>query len=276
MAKKYYTFKKYEESRKKTEKFLKALNRNNRKSWKRALNTKKRTRASAAKNTKKSTNKATTQKQTTGPLTFGDIIFALCIILLVVLFFLLWFEWGLWKAVCSTIILFLLIAQIQGDISNHAFDIWGYIFVAIIAIAAILCFALGFWKGLLVSVGICVFAFVLYMFWGEREQPMNTDAYNDDEEEGNDQYTQISYLKDLLEQFDKHKEIINSSDNPDAVKNSLDYLLDIMDEIMTFDEITLRQAGMTKSQMPEQKARVLELYDTMIEQAREMQNTRGE
>lgn len=77
----------------------------------------------------------------------------------------------------------------------------------------------------------------------------------------------VAYLRDLLENFERHKKIVNTSNDPEVVRDNLDRLLADMDEIMTYDEALLRKAGMTKEKMPEQKEKVLSLYDVMIRQA---------
>lgn len=283
MAKKYYTFKKYEENRKKTDRFLKKVHRKSVRDWKKASRQREAARNKRMRAYKREKDKRNAEKQkaynnanTATTFTFGDTMLALVALILFGLFFVFWFEFGFWKSVWTTIILFLFFSQIVDDISNRAFDLFSYVIIALFAATVIFCFVVGFWWGLLIGVGLCAVVFVLYLLFSSNDE-IDEETENNDiepEEQVEDRSEQIPYLQSLLTEFDRHKRIINTSDDPDAVKRSLDCLLGIMDEIMTFDEMLLRKAGMTKSQMPEHKARVLELYDTMIEQAREEQKNK--
>lgn len=80
---------------------------------------------------------------------------------------------------------------------------------------------------------------------------------------------QIKYFESLLPQIDECKEIINNSSDAQAVKDNLDKLLTIMDEIIDAPEELLNKAGMTNRTMQQQKENVLNNYDILINQADE-------
>lgn len=80
---------------------------------------------------------------------------------------------------------------------------------------------------------------------------------------------QIKYFESLLPQIDECKEIINNSSDSKAVKENLDKLLTIMDEIIDAPEDLLNKAGMTNRTMQQQKENVLNNYDILIKQAEE-------
>ena len=280
MAKVWREFKKYEESRKKTTRFLNNIHRKSvrdrkKLSRQREVARNKRMRECKREKQKREAAKQKTYTNTTHePITFSGILLAVGALVLFGLFFVFWFKFGFWKSVWTTITLFFLLTQISDNISKKTFDIWGYVFVALLAITIILCFSMGFWWGLLAGIGVCAVAFVLYLLFSKSEASNETiqQEENDQDEPGEDK--QLSHLHDILEEFDLHKQIINTSDDPTVVKTHLDGLLGVMDEIMTYDETLLRKAGMTKSTMPQQKQKVLELYDTMIEQAKEKQTNK--
>ena len=83
---------------------------------------------------------------------------------------------------------------------------------------------------------------------------------------------QKRYLQNLLLKIEKYQDIANNSNDVIQVKQNVDKLLSVMDEIISYDEQTLRQAGLTKSTMPQQKQWILQHYDIILEQATERQN----
>ena len=285
MASKQRTFKKYEENRKKLERLRKRVHRKSVSNLKKIARQKetsrnKRIRTYNRKKNKYYSSKSKSNKSNQTPvnhdsLTSGEISSFFFTLLLLALFFILWFKWGFWKSLWTTIIILFLTAQISADLTNKSFDISGYLITAIFTAIVILCFSLGICKGVLVSLVVLVLFLILYALFCKNETPEDAKSesiiYDTQSASTKDH---ISFLHGLLSDFDMHKEIINTSDNPDTVKESLDCLLEIMDIIMTFDEELLREAGMTKSQMPEQKDHVLQLYDTMIAQAREAQESK--
>ena len=124
-------------------------------------------------------------------------------------------------------------------------------------------------KGFLIFIVLIVaiiFAVIFFISWREvnQERQQRAEQHNQEIDEN-----QILYLQGLLTNIDKYQAVINNSDNVEDVKKNLDWLLAVMDEIMSYDEETLRAAGMTKSTMPQQKEFVLKNYDVVLEQAQE-------
>lgn len=124
-------------------------------------------------------------------------------------------------------------------------------------------------KGFLIFLALIVaiiFALIFFISWRavNREQHQRDEQHNQEIDEN-----QILYLQSLLTNIDKYQAVINNSDNVEDVKKNLDWLLAVIDEIMSYDEETLRTAGMTKSTMPQQKEFVLKNYDVVLEQAQE-------
>ena len=124
-------------------------------------------------------------------------------------------------------------------------------------------------KGFLIFIAVIIalfFAVVFFISWREVNQE---EQQREEQEKQEVDENQILYLQSLLTNIDKYQAVINNSDNVNDVKKNLDWLLAVMDEIMSYDEETLRSAGMTKSTMPQQKEFVLKNYDIVLEQARE-------
>ena len=146
-----------------------------------------------------------------------------------------------------------------------------FVFFAIIIGFCILWSKVGFLLAVLISLVLMTIVLIITVTieskQAERAAEMN--QYLNAEPEETDRSTQIPYLKSLLGEIRKHQTIVNTSNNPDEVKKHLDCLLGIMDEIATFDEAVLKQAGMTKAHYESSRAELLELYDVMIAQARE-------
>lgn len=275
MAKKYYTYKKYEENSKKADRFLRAVHRKSVSDWKKASRRREAARNKRMRAYKREQNKRNFSKQKAltntnistprEPLTFGDIIFGLFVLFLFVLFFVLWIKFGFWESAWATIILFTLLSQITDDISNKSFDLWDYLFIGLFIITVILCFKIGFWKGILISVGICILIIVLSTF----SQTEETNNETTPEDHTEDRRAQLPYLHSLLAEIKKHQDIANSSNDPDEVKRHLDCLIGIIDEILTFDEGLLKEVGMAKANAELAKSDILKVYDIMIADARD-------
>ena len=230
MAKLPKTFKKYEENRKKTERFLKHLEKSGKKArsatrkyarQKEAARNKRlreyereRKQREKAREKERAKNAATPHE----PMTFGEFLSGIGFMLALVVMF-------------------------------------------------ILFFVIGFWKTILLGVGLFVAVIVILVVIDEVKEKRSAemDQYLDAEPE--DRSNQIPYLKSLLGEIRKHQTIANTSNDPDEVKKHLDCLLAVMDEIATFDDATLKQAGMTKANYESAKADLLEVYDAMIAQA---------
>lgn len=221
MAQRQKTFKKYEQSRKNTEKILKSINRHSKKALKKRHKQVRRHKHSYRYTAKTNNSCKSSKHSQKEPSTFGDELVALVLIAIVILAIVLLFTCGVRKTV-------IILAVVLG---------------ALFIIAVI----------------------------REITVEKKTSGFDAESEQG-----KIDYLHTLLEELETSRDIVNSSDNPDEVKTRLDTLLIVMDEIMTYDEELLRKAGMTKETMPEQKARVLELYDTIIEQAYNSTSSDGE
>lgn len=227
MAKLPKTFKKYEENRKRTERFLNKVHRKSVSDWKKASRQREaarnkrlreyerdRKQREKAREKERAKNAATPHE----PMTFGEFLSGIGFLLAIIVMF-------------------------------------------------ILFFVIGFWKTILLGVGLFVAIIVILVVIDEVKEKRNAemDQYLDAEPE--DRSNQIPYLKSLLGEIRKHQTIANTSNDPDEVKTHLDCLLAVMDEIATFDDATLKQAGMTKANYESAKADLLEVYDAMIAQA---------
>lgn len=227
MAYKRKDFKKYEESRKRTERFLNKVHRKSVSDWKKASRQREaarnkrlreyerdRKQREKARDKERAKNAATPHE----PMTFGEFLSGIGFLLAIIVMF-------------------------------------------------ILFFVIGFWKTILLGVGLFVAIIVILVVIDEVKEKRNAemDQYLDAEPE--DRSNQIPYLKSLLGEIRKHQTIANTSNDPDEVKKHLDCLLAVMDEIATFDDATLKQAGMTKANYESAKADLLEVYDAMIAQA---------
>ena len=80
---------------------------------------------------------------------------------------------------------------------------------------------------------------------------------------------QVLYLKSLMENMQRYQDIINNSDDVKAVRMNLDYLLAAMTVLDSYEEETLREAGLTKVNMSQQREYVLKNYNIVLEQAKE-------
>lgn len=151
-----------------------------------------------------------------------------------------------------------------------------FVFFAIIVGFCILWSKVGFLLAVLISLILMTIALIITVTIENKkaERAAEMNKYLNAEPEESDRSNQIPYLKSLLEEMGKHQTIVNTSDDPNKVKKHLDCLLGIMDEIATFDEAVLKQAGMTKANYESSRAGLLEVYDTMIAQAGE-NNTEG-
>lgn len=231
MAKKYYTFKKYEENRKKTDRFLKTVHRKSVSDWKKAsrqreaarnkrLREYEREKVKREKAREKERAKNATAPQE--PLTGSEFL----------------------------------------SVS---------VFLAIIAVLIFLICKVGFLLTVLISLIVLTIAFIINTTIESKkaECAAEMENYLNAEPEEPDRRNQIPYLKSLLVEIRKHQTIANTSNDPDEVKKHLDCLLGIMDEIATFDNATLKQAGMTKANYVSARAELLEVYDTIIAQAGE-------
>lgn len=227
MAKLPKTFKKYEENRKRTERFLNKVHRKSVSDWKKASRQREaarnkrlreyerdRKQREKAREKERAKNAATPHE----PMTFGEFLSGIGFLLAIIVMF-------------------------------------------------ILFFVIGFWKTILLGVGLFVAIIVILVVIDEVKEKRNAemDQYLDAKPE--DRSNQIPYLKSLLGEIRKHQTIANTSNDPDEVKKHLDCLLAVMDEIATFDDATLKQAGMTKANYESAKADLLEVYDAMIAQA---------
>lgn len=145
------------------------------------------------------------------------------------------------------------------------------VFFAIIVGFCILWSKVGFLLAVLISLVLMTIALIITVTISNQkaERTAEMNKYLNAEPEETDRSKQVPYLKNLLGEIRKHQTIANTSNNPDEVKKHLDCLLGIMDEIATFDETVLKQAGMTKANYELTRAELLEVYDTMIAQARE-------
>lgn len=146
-----------------------------------------------------------------------------------------------------------------------------FVFFAVIVGFCILWSKFGFLLAVLISLILMTIALIITVTIENKkaERAAEMDKYLNAEPEETDRSNQIPYLKSLLEEIGKHQTIVNTSNDPNEVKKHLDCLLSIMDEIATFDEVVLKQAGMTKANYESSKAGLLEVYDTMIAQAQE-------
>lgn len=145
------------------------------------------------------------------------------------------------------------------------------IFLAVIVAFFILVSKFGFLLAVLISLIVMTLALIIVTNIeskkGERVAEM--EQYLNAEPEETDRSNQIPYIKSLLGELKKHQNIANTSNDPDEVKKHLDCLLGVIDEIMTFDEALLKQAGMTKSNAASAKEDILKVYDAMIAQVGE-------
>ena len=229
MAKLPKTFKKYEENRKKTERFLNKVHRKSVSDWKKASRQREAARnkrlreyerekkqREKAREKERAKNAATPQEPLTGSELLSVVVF---LAIIVVLFILVCKVGFLWTVLISLIVLTIAVvinATIEGKRAERAAEMEKYL----------------------------------------NAEPEETDRSN-----------QIPYLKSLLGEIRKHQTIANTSNDPEEVKKHLDCLLAVMDEIATFDDATLKQAGMTKANYESAKADLLEVYDAMIAQA---------
>ena len=145
------------------------------------------------------------------------------------------------------------------------------VFFAVVVSFCILWSKFGFLLAVLISLILMTIALVITVTIENKkaERAAEMNKYLNVEPEETDRSNQIPYLKSLLGEIRKHQTIVNTSNDPNEVKKHLDCLLGIMDEIATFDEAVLKQAGMTKANYESSRAELLEVYDTMIAQAGE-------
>ncbi len=146
-----------------------------------------------------------------------------------------------------------------------------FVFLAIIVVLFILICKFGFLMTVLISLIVLTIAIIINAtIEGKKaERAAEMEKYLNAEPEDIDRRNQIPYLKSLLGEIRKHQTIVNTSNDPEEVKKHLDCLLGVMDEITTFDEDLLKEAGMTKANYESARADLLEVYDVMIAQARE-------
>ena len=233
MAKSPYTYKKYEENRKKSEKFLKNLEKSGKKA--RSASRKYARQKEAARNKRlreyereRKLREQAREKERTKNVSASQ-------------------------------------EQLSG---NDLFSV--FVFMLIIAALFILVCKVGFLRTVLIVLILLAIVVVICVtiesLKAERaaELAKNIDV----ESENVDRSNQIPYLKNLLAEIRKHQAIANTSNDPDEVKKHLDSLISVMDEIATFDDAILKQAGMTKVTYESAKAEILEVYDAMIAQAR--------
>ena len=227
MAKLPKTFKKYEENRKRTERFLNKVHRKSVSDWKKASRQREAARNKRLREYKREKEKrerARDREQAKNaatphePMTFGEFLSGIGFMLALVVMF-------------------------------------------------ILFFVIGFWKTILLGVGLFVAVIVILVIIDEVKEKRNAEMDKYLGAEPEDRSNQIPYLKSLLGEIRKHQTIANTSNDPEEVKKHLDCLLAVMDEIATFDDATLKQAGMTKANYESAKADLLEVYDAMIAQA---------
>ncbi|MBE6036861.1 MAG: hypothetical protein E7223_04460 [Clostridiales bacterium] len=140
---------------------------------------------------------------------------------------------------------------------------FGLGFMAVIIIILILFLVIGFWKTILLAAGIFVAIIVILV----AIELVKENKKNQKTTYSEDRSNQIPYIKSLLGNLKRYQDVANTSNNPDEVKKNLDYLLGVIDEIMTFDEALLKQAGMTKVNAVSVKEDILKVYDEMIAQA---------
>ncbi len=138
-----------------------------------------------------------------------------------------------------------------------------------IVVMFILFFVIGFWKTILLVVGLFIATIVIMVVIDEVKEKRNAEMDKYLGAEPEDRSNQIPYIKSLLGEIKKHQNIANTSNDPDEVRKHLDCLLGVIDEIMTFDEALLKQAGMTKVNAASTKEDILKVYDAMIAQAGE-------
>ena len=145
------------------------------------------------------------------------------------------------------------------------------VFFAIIIGFCILWNKVGFLLAVLISLVLMTIALIITVTIESKkaECAAEIEKYLNAEPEDIDRRNQIPYLKSLLGEIRKHQTIVNTSNDPEEVKKHLDCLLGVMDEITTFDEDLLKEAGMTKANYESARADLLEVYDVMIAQARE-------
>lgn len=227
MAKLPKTFKKYEDNRKRTERFLNKVHRKSVSDWKKASRQREAARNKRLREYKREKEKrerARDREQAKNaatphePMTFGEFLSGIGFMLALVVMF-------------------------------------------------ILFFVIGFWKTILLGVGLFVAVIVILVIIDEVKEKRNAEMDKYLGAEPEDRSNQIPYLKSLLGEIRKHQTIANTSNDPEEVKKHLDCLLAVMDEIATFDDATLKQAGMTKANYESAKADLLEVYDAMIAQA---------
>ena len=229
MAKAWREFKKYEESRKKTTRFLGNLHRKSVSDWKKASRQREVARNKRLREYKREKEKQVRAREKEReknasaprePMTFSEF---LC----------------------------------------------GVGFMVAIVVMFILFFVIGFWKTILLGVGLFVAIIIISVKIDGVKEKRNSDMNKYLDAEAEDRCNQILYLRNLLEEIRKHQTIANTSNDPEEVKKHLDCLLAVMDKIATFDDATLKQAGMTKAHYESTKADILNVYDTMIAQAGE-------
>lgn len=150
-----------------------------------------------------------------------------------------------------------------------------FVFFTVVIGFCILWNKVGFLLAVLISLILMTIALIITVTVENKkaERAVEMNKYLNAEPEETDRSNQIPYLKSLLGEIKKHQTIVNTSNDPDEVKKHLDCLLGVMDEITTFDEALLKQAGMTKANYESARAELLEVYDTMIAQAQENNTT---
>jgi len=116
---------------------------------------------------------------------------------------------------------------------------------------------------LILTIFIIIVTIIVIINQHQETHPTNQQYYDDIDE------NQIIYLQSLPDKINKYQSVINNSDNVDDVKKNLDWLLGLIDEIMSYDDELLNRAGITKETLPQQKEFILKNYDTVLKQAQE-------
>lgn len=116
---------------------------------------------------------------------------------------------------------------------------------------------------LILAIFIIIVTIIVIINQHQETHPTNQQYYDDIDE------NQIIYLQSLPDKINKYQSVINNSDNVDDVKKNLDWLLGLIDEIMSYDDELLNRAGITKETLPQQKEFILKNYDTVLKQAQE-------
>lgn len=229
MARNYYTFKKYEDNRKKTDRFLKAVHRKSVSDWRKASRkreTARNKRLREYERERQQREKAREKERAKHA------------------------------------------AEQQESLTDDDF-LTGCLFLAIVGFLIFLIVKVGFLLTVLISLILLTIVLVINTTIESKkaEYTAELEQHTKTEPDDADRSNQIPYLKSLLGEIRKHQTIANTSNDPAEVKKHLDCLLGVMDEISTFDNATLKQAGMTKANYESARAELLEAYDAMIAQA---------